>query len=824
MMLTMAISFIALPPAQAQATTITTVAFIDANPNPVGVGQEVLLRYGVLQQLGYPQDGWTDISITIVDPDGHTQTLEDLKTDSTGGSARLFTPDQVGTYELTTNFPDQPLPNTYFDFQRGALILAGTLVEAAPSETIELVVTEEPLSDYPGTPLPTEYWSRPIDPQLREWFSITGNWVQRPANSLVLYNDDAPKTAHVLWAKPLTTGGLTGGLWAGVPASSETGDAYAGKFINSVVLNGILYYNKDDEYAGSHGIVAVDLRTGDELWSINNTVLSFGQIFYFNSFNFDGVFTYLWDTSGGSTWKAYDPFSGQWIYTMTDMPSGTRVFGPSGEILIYQIDYANRWMALWNSTAAGFTAPGFTIDPTTAGSWHNFWGGQLVHGSTINASDPRSYSWNVTIPAGLTSSSGLKIYPDRVVSVFFNQTDVRVWALDIEDLDASSTSTSKMFDEWWDAPAAWVDGYVTLDYSGATNEAENGVTAVWCKELRKHYGFSTETGEYLWQTDSEHILSAYGVAQEHSFCFAYGNLYSTGVSGVLYCYDQETGDTLWTYYLDDPYNEPVTGNYWWAVIPIITDGKLYMGHSEHSAENPIPRGAPFICLNATTGDVIWRVNGMFRQTNWGGEAVMGDSIIATMDTYDQRIWAIGKGPSDISVMASPKVSVEGDSVLVEGLVTDISAGTEDYTLAARFPDGVPAVSDANMSEWMLYVYKQLPRPTDTLGVDVTVSVLDPNGNVYDVGTTTTSDGFYKLSFTPPVPGEYTVYATFAGSGAYWSSSAVTALNVENAPEPTPEPTEAPASIADIYILPGIIGIIIAIVVVGAVLIFMLRKR
>ena len=203
---------------------------------------------------------------------------------------------------------------------------------------------------------------------------------------------------------------------------------------------------------------------------------------------------------------------------------------------------------------------------------------------------------------------------------------------------------------------------------------------------------------------------------------------------------------------------------------------------------------------------------------------MGDSIIATMDTYDQRIWAIGKGPSDISVMASPKVSVEGDSVLVEGMVTDISAGTMDYALAARFPDGVPAVADDNMSEWMLYVYKQFAKPSDVMGVDVTVSVFDPNGNVYDVGTATTSDGFYKLSFTPPVPGEYTVYATFSGSGAYWPSSAVTAINVENAPEPTPEPTPIPASIADIYIVPGIIAIIIVIVVVGVILILMLRKR
>ena len=78
----------------------------------------------------------------------------------------------------------------------------------ASTATSTFVVTEEPSLSYPGHSLPTEYWSRPIDPQLREWYSISGNWVARPDNSLALYNDDAPETAHVLWAKELTTGGI----------------------------------------------------------------------------------------------------------------------------------------------------------------------------------------------------------------------------------------------------------------------------------------------------------------------------------------------------------------------------------------------------------------------------------------------------------------------------------------------------------------------------------------------------------------------------------------------------------------------------------------
>ena len=38
--------------------------------------------------------------------------------------------------------------------------------------------------------------------------------------------------------------------------------------------------------------------------------------------------------------------------------------------------------------------------------------------------------------------------------------------------------------------------------------------------------------------------------------------------------------------MTDPYNEPVTGNNWWGWIPVIADGKVYVGTLEHSAEQP----------------------------------------------------------------------------------------------------------------------------------------------------------------------------------------------------------------------------------------------
>ena len=164
--------------------------------------------------------------------------------------------------------------------------------------------------------MPTEYWSRPIDPQLREWYSVSGNWLTRSENAIALYNDDAPETAHVLWARNLTTGGLTGGLWGDgqVPSSAETGDAYEGKFANSVVMNGVLYYNKMPHWYGSNGIkrnYAVDLHSGKELWFKNNTYLSFGQILLLQQLQLRRCLRLHMGCKSGSTWKAYDPFTGR---------------------------------------------------------------------------------------------------------------------------------------------------------------------------------------------------------------------------------------------------------------------------------------------------------------------------------------------------------------------------------------------------------------------------------------------------------------------------------------------------------------------------------
>ncbi len=174
---------------------------------------------------------------------------------------------------------------------------------------------------------------------------------------------------------------------------------------------------------------------------------------------------------------------------------------------------------------------------------------------------------------------------------------------------------------------------------------------------------------------------------------------------------------------------------------------------------------------------------------------------------------------------SPEVSVNGGSVLVKGTVMDTSGGTTQDVITTRFADGLPAVSEDSMEAWMEYAYQQQIKPTNATGVDVIITVLDPNNNYYEVGTTTSdTNGFYSAVFTPQVPGKYIITVSFAGSSSYYPSHAVTAFAVDPS-SPTPTPTAVPVeSMADTYLLPSVAAIIVAIAVVGIVLALLVTKR
>lgn len=794
----------------AQITPKKTYAFISATPNPVGVGQETLLHLGISEATNGTYWQWKGLTVTVEKPDGTKMTLGPFNTDSTGGTGTVLVPDQVGTYKLQTHFPEQKMVPGFSAVER--------TYAASDSDWVNLVVQEDPIPYFPGFPLPTEYWNRPINLQFSEWVPLTSQWL-RPAGSYSMPpiekfhdgNADAPETAHILWTTPYAEGGLTGGEQGDM--GYEMGDAYVGKFLGTVVINGVLYYNEYQSTGGTaveQNVHAINLKTGEELWvrNWNNSRLALGQVYNFQGFNYYGAFAYLWTVSG-TTWDAFDAQTGRWVYRINNVPSANpnyNYYGPRGEIIRYYVDQRNGWMMMWNSSRA--------TNPQTAhsvgdGSWD-------VPGSVLDGNN--GIQWNVTIPKGLPGAVCHAEVEDCILgsqsSAFpsFSGSTITSWAISTKNSNAGTL----IFNKTWSVPsgteeATWIWSDVSF---------EDRVFIMSCKENLRFYGFNLDNGEYKWTTEPEHYLQYYD--KWYGPMHAYGLFFSERMSGQTIAYDMQTGQQVWNWNCSDPYSEILWSENFPTMFHFATDGKLYLSYAEHSP-NLNAKGAPLVCLNATTGEEIWRISWFGNW--WGGTCVIGDSIMAGLNAgYDNRIYSFGKGASATTVEASPKISTNGDKVLVEGYVTDIAPGTSSYDVAARFPQGVPAVSDASMTDWMQYVYMQYPRPTDATGVTVVISVVDPNGNMYTVGTATSdANGFYSTTFVPEVSGDYRVIATFEGSKSYWSSHAETAICVDEAAAPTAAPV-VEQSLVEQYFVPAVVGIILAIFIVGIVIVLMVRKR
>jgi hypothetical protein len=893
LMFAMTFSLVAVPAANAHTPpwTITDRAYIAIEPDPVGAGQTVHITLWTAQPM--PDSILTNdvrkhnYTLTITAPNGDISTQHWDVVDNTGGElTTTFTPDQVGDYNATFSYGGQTYPTlaqvtTTVPFTSADIAAinayAGDIFTPG-SETVTFTVQQEPLpAPINSYPLPTEYWTRPIEGQNIYWYTISSNWLEGAQfgtyqqTGLNLYQPDgtAPNTGHIMWTLPIEFGGVIGGNQTGVPgATYYSGSSYEGRFANTIIMNGYLYTKlplSDAATAGGSGntytnagpYICVDLRTGEIVWQNPSINPTFGELLNFvNPNQSGGLGGYLWQTAG-TTWICYNGFDGKWLFNITNVPRGTTVYDSMGNLDIYVLNYDSAtgtgWLALWNMTDA-VSGGGITADLST---------GWRPVGRVFDGTAPTSYEWNVTISGDLegiattgrppavvpTDPAIYAAFPGDIlfgtssalvsgVGDQFTPNPYTMWAL---NLDANRGPVGKVL---------WVQNYtapdlMTSDISSDTLrlgpvDPVNRVITMHCVETFQWQGYSLDTGNLLWGPTTTPQPYAYqyfggGEGGGQRAVAAYGNIYVQGYGGIVRAYDTANGNLLWTFGNGEAGNSTNNGlNSPWGLMPIfiaaVADGKVYAFNNQHGngAQSPYYLGEMIYCLNATTGEEIWSMMGMAGQNGGRGTStsVLADGFFAYYNYYDNQIYSVGKGPSATTVQAPMTGITAGDSAVIQGTVMDIATGTTQAEQAARFPNGVPAVSDASMSEWMEYVYMQKPKPANATGVVVLIDAIDPNNNCIHIGDATTdTSGTFGFNWVPPdVPGKYTIVATFAGSESYWPSYAETYAVVTSAPAATPAPTPMPQSAADLYFLPAVIGIIIAIVVVGAVIVLMQRKR
>jgi hypothetical protein len=357
---------------------------------------------------------------------------------------------------------------------------------------------------------------------------------------------------------------------------------------------------------------------------------------------------------------------------------------------------------------------------------------------------------------------------------------------------------------------------VTVDndptYSGSANQADHGKIAVKFKS-GYYRAWDLATGQLAWT--SERMLypwdqCGFGAYASQS---GYGLLYNEAYSGV-YAFNWSTGKIQWKFEArapdwETPYtNENGTQVYSWDSGGKLADGKLFVSTSEHSASSPVTRGWSFYAINVATGEEVWHMLG---QINPG---VIADGYLVGGNVYDAYQYTFGMGQSTTTVTA-PDVSVPlGTAFTIKGTVLDLSPAQPN----------TPAVSKDSMTTQMAYLHMQMPISglwgNETItGIPVTLTAIDANGTVTDLGTVTSSGyyGTFEKAWTPSAEGTYKIIASFAGDDSYGSSAAATAVTVGPAPATIEFPQATTPADYTMTIVGMGIAIIIAVAIFGALI-------
>ncbi|HLN45248.1 MAG TPA: PQQ-binding-like beta-propeller repeat protein [Candidatus Sulfotelmatobacter sp.] len=794
---------IPLPAGVTPDTVVKSDIYLSFRPNPVGIGQPVLVNVWLDPGPSYVRH-LNDYKVTFEKPDGTTEVITLNSYPADGTAWFEYVPTQIGTWKLKFEFPGGYFPAGNYTVPIGSGTDYDGYTESynmscyyQPDSTDwqTLTVQQDMVAAWPPAPLPTDYWTRPIQTENREWYTIAGNYPwygpgggpDWPAKTSTTWNArqafvpwvQAPSTSHIAWKRLDTiSAGIVGGD-NGYATLSGSGSA------PSIIYGGYAYSSITKPFDGTTQSVwtCTNIRTGEIKWERTNVVAptvieyaSSATVSVPGATESGSVSVSLVAISGGRLIK-YNPSTGAVTANISISPLTSGQYYMNGYALSVQdlgASKAPNRYRLINWTTFG-TSSNFTTRIASNISY-----------ALDNLGQSQDFDDNVAFvireidafaPGGLGPVGG---FPFVNVEESLG-TGIR---LGYRLLGVSLKTGQLIYNKTWADEPFPAD---QLPYSQSCHVANNGKLAIL---MRKGYYnihsattgellYKTETGDYPWD---EPGFSAYTQAS------AYGLIYRLGYGGV-YAYDWETGKEVWKYsaIAFSPYETPYTNEngttvYSFNGANLVADGKIYVQNTEHTPTQPITRGWGLHCLDAKTGELLWKIIGSMRP------AAVADGYLAASDSYDGHLYVFGKGKSITTVSAPDTAVSKGTALVIKGTVLDLSPAQPN----------TPCVSKESMTTQMQYLHKQQPidglwHNETIVGVPVSLTAIAADGSSIDIGTATT-DGYYgtfSKAWTPPKEGDYKIIASFAGDDSYGSSGASTAISIGPAPatvEPQPQVT------------------------------------
>jgi outer membrane protein assembly factor BamB len=725
----------------AQTTKKNSYGFISTSPRVVQINTALLVN------------GWTsptppegimgagvnvfyrfNYTVTLTKPSGATVIKTGINAYADATFYYTYTPDELGNWTAVLYWPGD------------ANFLACT------SPPFTFTVQQDPIPKWPDAALPTEYWTRPVNAENRDWSQYLADWnvdgYPEDSGKLQPYGH-APVTSHILWTRELAIGGIMTDEWGGA--------AYRATVIPTAIIGGRAYYSMRDGYH------CLDIYTGEEVWDTPRTIP--GSLFFITmpaDPDPGGAATHseIWSYRGVGWIEVYDANTGLFMSNKTGAAWANAGISKLHEGYFYFLNGRN-----WTKWSP------YDIGPS----------GIAANRSIMQATYPDKVVWSVNITAGVTTPSiytGNYATNTNAMSAFDLKTGNLLWNV-----------TTRPEAVYFRSGHCQGQGY----YFATT------MTMTW-------RAYDLSTGLQAWESPPAQY--PWGTFWSYNSANAYGKLYGMGYDGHVYAYDIKTGHIVWSIYAGDAGAESPWGTWSFWGAPVVADGKIYVGTTEHTPTQPRIRGNRLYCIDDSTGKVLWTIAGAYASTE------IADSMLIAANEYDSLMYCFGKGPTATTVSVSPTVIGNGSSALIQGTVLDQSPGQKDTA----------CVSKDSMSGWMEYLHMQKPMPTNTTGVPVQLRAMSSDGSITELGTVTSDlKGHFEYLWTPPTQDTYKIMASFNGDDSYWGSWEETGLGVTLVQSTTSEAQGVQTDISTL--LYGILAAVVVAIIIGIVAIFVaLRKR
>ncbi|PVX25608.1 MAG: hypothetical protein CW691_03975, partial [Candidatus Bathyarchaeum sp.] len=612
-----------LPAGATPDVFIDTTAHLSFRPNPIGLNEIFLVNLWT-SPATHRARYHPDYTVTITKPSGHQDviTIDSYNADATAWFEWIA--DEVGDWTirfdfLGTYFPGGEVPGGFFE--PPVVTLDPSYYRPSTSGDWTLTVQEELVYPWPEPGITSDYWTRPVQVEHRDWWPSLGNW---PATGYVGWADptwdevypgcnphwsnthkftpwvEGPDSAHIVWKRQEGIAGMIGGQ------AKQYGDD-ASLPAPSIIFAGRVYDTYERPGTGGEQFWrCYDIRTGEVYWEYQTPLVSVPSGFFGTRLaplspdiiEYAGPTTSevagaeaagTWDVNliaitGGRLYK-FDPWSGVMTVNVSISPltSGTYYQNSYGrDTDPYVLSVQN----IGNQSNPEYRL----INWTTRGSTSNFESRVISNTTYARSSLPSYIDWSVGLGANVGIISEVGVWTGQTLTGFNAYTGEEIW--DIE-----------------------IPGEPT--YTPLGSIADHGKIAI-LSGTGRYIAYDLATGEQAWygeQMDYPWSSSAFGAYSRMS---AYGMLFREAMDGI-YAYSWDDGSIVWKYeaeaksVFETPYTSSNEGSvypfYSFGVGGIIADGKFFTWNFEHTESWPLTRGWALHAIDVFTGEAVWQISG-----------------------------------------------------------------------------------------------------------------------------------------------------------------------------------------------------------------------